>query len=351
MVNAVVDIAGRKIGPDQPCFVIAEAGVNHNGELDLAKRLVDVAVAAQVDAVKFQTFQPERIATQDAPKASYQEGVVRRGESQVEMLRRLALSDDAHRELMAYARDRGILFLSTPFEEGSADFLEALGVPAFKIASGELTNLSFLAHMARKGKPMIVSTGMSTLKEVAAAVRTIRATGLRELILLHCVSSYPADPSEANLRAMRTLAEAFRVPVGFSDHTPGIEVALAAVALGACVVEKHVTLDRRLPGPDHQASLEPQELAALVRGARIVESALGHGRKEPSPSEVGTAAVARKSLVAARDIPQGSRLTKEHVAIKRPGTGLPPAMLDDVVGRVAAADIPADTVLLLEMLR
>lgn len=346
---APIHIAGRRVGPGHPCFIIAEAGVNHNGDMALAKSLIDAAVAAKADAVKFQTFQADRLATPGASKAPYQLRATAPHESQQQMLRRLELSEQAHRELMAYARARGILFLSTPFEEASADLLDRLEVAAFKMASGELTNLPFLAHVAAKGKSMIVSTGMATLAEVVMAVRTIHEAGNHSFALLHCVSQYPAKPSEANLRAMQTLTAAFQVPVGYSDHTPGIEVALGAVALGACVIEKHMTLDRGMPGPDHQASLEPEELAALVRGIRTVEAALGHGRKEPAAREAETAAVARKSLVAARDIPSGCMLTPELIAVKRPGTGLPPAMLRRVVGRKARRDICADTMLTLEM--
>jgi sialic acid synthase SpsE len=271
-------------------------------------------------------------------------------ESQLEMLRRLELSREDHLELFSYCRRKGILFMSTPFDEESADLLEELGVPVFKIPSGELTNLPFLTHVARKGRAMIVSTGMSYLDEVKDAVQAVAETGNMNLALLHCVSTYPANPADVNLRAMHTMAAAFNVPVGYSDHTLGIEVALAAVALGACVVEKHFTLDRTLPGPDHRASLEPDELAALVRGSRVVEKALGHARKEPSASETNTAAVARKSLVAKWDIRTGSMLTEEMITLKRPGTGLPAAMRSKIVGRKAKQDIPAGTFLTLEMM-
>lgn len=340
---------GRTIGPGHPCFIIAEAGVNHNGDIALAKQLIDVAVHAQADAVKFQSFRTEQLVTPTAPKARYQ-AADGREESQFAMLRRLELSATAHRELRDYCQMQGIMFLSTPFEETSADLLEALGVPAFKIPSGELTNWPFLQHLARKGKPLILSTGMSSLREVEDAVRIIHQTSNTPLVLLHCVSSYPADPADANLRAMQMMGATFQVPVGFSDHTPGITVALAAVALGACVIEKHFTLHRALPGPDHRASLEPRELAALVHGIRTVEAALGHGRKEPVASEAETAAVARKSLVAARMIPAGSHITVEAIAVKRPGTGLAPAMADQIVGRRAAQDIPEGAVLRLEMM-
>jgi len=347
----MMHIGSRAIGPGAPCYLIAEAGVNHNGRLDLALELVDAAARSGADAVKFQTFNAERVTTREAPKAIYQKETTGAEESQLDMLRKLELSDDAHREIQAHCRHKGILFLSTPFDEQSADFLDELSVPAFKIPSGEITNLSFLEHVARKGKPMIVSTGMSSLAEVASAVAVVRALGNPDLALLHCVSAYPADAADANLRAMQTMATAFDVPVGFSDHTLGLDVALAAVALGACVLEKHFTLDRNLPGPDHRASLEPGELRALVQGTRAVEAALGHGRKEPVPCEADVAMVSRKSIVSAIDIPAGTRVTRELLVMKNPGTGWPPSMLHEVVGRVAAADIPADTILTAEMFR
>lgn len=345
-----LEIAGRRIGAGYPCFVIAEAGVNHNGRLDLARRLVNKAKQAGADAVKFQTFKAEQLVTHSAPKAEYQRRYTGSAESQFEMLRRLELSPKAHQTVLDLCSRCGILFLSSPFDEQSADFLDSLGVAAYKIPSGEITNLPFLIHVARLGKPMIISTGMSTLGEVETAVNAVWKAGNRDLILLHCVSNYPANPADINLRAMQTLETAFGIPVGYSDHTPGVEVSLAAVALGACVIEKHFTLDRALPGPDHQSSLEPDELASLIQGIRLVESALGHGRKEPAASEANTAAAARKSLVAACDIPAGIPLTKEKIAIRRPGTGLPPALSSFVIGRTSRVFIPAGTILTLEML-
>jgi N-acetylneuraminate synthase len=345
-----LEIAGHWIGPGYPCFVIAEAGVNHNGRLDLARRLVNKAKQAGADAVKFQTFKAELLVTLSAPKAEYQRRCTGSAESQFEMLRRLELSPKAHRAVLDLCGLSGILYLSSPFDEQSADFLDSLGVAAFKIPSGEITNLPFLVHVACMGKPMIISTGMATLGEVETAVNAVWKAGNHDVILLHCVSNYPADPADINLRAMQTLETAFGIPVGYSDHTPGVEVSLAAVALGACVVEKHFTLDRALPGPDHQSSLEPDELASLVRGIRLVEAALGHGRKEPAASEANTAAAARKSLVAACDIPAGIPLTKDKVAVRRPGTGLPPAMSSFVIGRTSRVFIPAGTILTLEML-
>jgi len=324
--------------------------VNHNGDVGRALGLVDAAVDAGADAVKFQTFKADRLAAHDAPKAAYQISSTGAGESQYDMLRRLELSAEAHHEIAGHCHRKGVVFMSTPFDEESVNFLLDVGMTVFKIPSGEITNLRFLAHVAQKGRPMIVSTGMASLGEVEAAVGTIRHAGNRDLVLLHCVSAYPASPADANLRAMHTLAAAFDVPVGFSDHTSGIEVSLAAVALGACVIEKHLTLDRALPGPDHSASLEPAELSALVQGIRTVEASLGDGCKAPTASESNTASTVRRSLVAACDISAGTLVTEEHVTAKRPGTGLPPAMRPCVVGRTARGPIAAGTQFTLEML-
>lgn len=350
MEPKTITVGERVVGPNAPAFIIAEAGVNHNGNVELAKRLVDAAAKAGVDAVKFQTFKAERVVAPCAGKANYQQEAVSPGESQLEMLRRLELPPDAFRELKEYCDRRGMMFISSPFDGNSADLLDQLGVRVFKIASGEVANHLFLENMARRGRPLLMSTGMCCLSEVDEAVRAIRRAGNEELILLHCVSNYPANPADANLRAMHTMQAAFGVPVGYSDHTLGIEVALAAVAMGACVIEKHFTLDRTLPGPDHRASLEPEELSALVKSIRNVEAALGHGRKEPAASEAETAAVARRSLVAACDIPPGTVLTEQHITVKRPGTGLPPSMSKYLIGRRARVLIPADTLLALEHL-
>ena len=328
-----VTTGSLSIGPNFPCFVIAEAGVNHNGDLELARRLVDVAAEAGADAVKFQTFRADRLVSPTAPKAAYQRQTTDAGESQLDMLRRLELSPAAHRELSDYCRQRGLIFLSTPFDEESADLLDELDVLAFKIGSGEVTNHPFLEYVARKGKPIILSTGMSYLSEVDEAVRVLRDAGCEQLILLHCVSSYPAAPADANLKAIQTLAAAFGVPVGYSDHTPGIEVALAAVALGACVIEKHFTLDRNLPGPDHRASLEPPELRALISGVRTVERALGDGIKRPVPAEADTRAVARRSLAARVDIPAGVIVEAGMLTALRPADGIPPGLIRRVIGR------------------
>lgn len=343
-------IEKRKIGSGHPCFIIAEAGVNHNGSLDLARQLIDVAVDAGCDAVKFQTFITEKVCSPDAPKATYQKETTESDESQIDMIRKLELSFEAFRELRDYCIDKGILFLSTPFDYESADFLNELPVPAFKVPSGEITNIYFLEHLARKNKPLIISTGMATMDEVALAVETACAAGNKKIALLQCVSNYPAAPSSMNLTAMHTLANAFGVPVGLSDHSVGIEISIAAAALGACIIEKHFTLDHALPGPDHRASLEPSELVNLVKSIRNVEAALGDGIKQPAAEELNTAQVARRSLVAAERIPAGTAITAEMLDILRPGTGLPPAMRPHVLGRRPHQDIQAGTILSLAML-
>jgi N,N'-diacetyllegionaminate synthase len=337
-------------GEKLPCFIIAEAGVNHNGSLDTAYQLVDAAKAARVDAVKFQTFITDKFVTSSAPKAGYQKTQTAETETQEQMLRHLELDFDSFRKLFTYCRQQHIVFLSTPFDETSADFLETLGVIAFKVGSGDITNLPFLSHIARKKKPMIVSTGMSCLGEVETALQSIRQAGDPPIALLHCTSNYPTEPKNVNLRAMQTLRMAFGVATGYSDHTMGIEIALAAVALGANVLEKHFTLDRNLPGPDHQASLEPDELSALVRGARKVESAMGDGRKLPVASEQEVAAIARKSLVIVRDMRSGETIVDADIVVKRPGTGLAPIMLPYILGRRLRMDVPAGTVLRMDML-
>jgi N-acetylneuraminate synthase len=351
MAVPLIEFAGRAVGAGRPCFVIAEAGVNHNGALDLALRLVDAAAACGADAVKFQTWVTEKLVGPGAALAEYQLQNVGADADQFEMLRRLELPHDAFRRLQERARARGVLFLSTPDEEDSADFLESLDVPLFKIGSGEVTNLPYLRHVARKGRPIILSTGMSTLGEVEAAVRAVEAEGNQQLCLLHCVSQYPAEPSDCNLRAVETLARAFGYPVGFSDHTMGQEVALAAVALGACVIEKHLTLDRTLPGPDHSSSLAPDEFASLVRGVRQVERALGDGIKRPTAAELETRRVVQKSIVAGRPLRAGERIGPADVTLRRTSGGLPPSCLPLVVGRVAACAIEAYASIDWQMLR
>jgi N,N'-diacetyllegionaminate synthase len=345
-----VVIASRRIGAGEPCFVIAEAGVNHNGDLNLARKLIDAAVTAGADAVKFQTFSADRLASATAPKAAYQKRATHADETQHAMLKRLELSADMHRALMKHCRERGIIFLSSPFDEAAANLLEELDVPAYKIPSGEIVNLPFLRHVASKRRPIILSSGMADLTEVIGAVAAIAQGGQGDIVLLHCLSSYPATPAEANLRAMATMAEACGLPVGFSDHTLGIVVALAAAALGACAIEKHLTLDCKLPGPDHAASLEPEEFARMITGIRTVESALGDGDKRVQPSELETRAVARKSVVVARDLTAGDVLAPADLVSLRPGTGLSPALTGQLVGRRLLHDVTAGTPLKWDML-
>ena len=347
--NETIMIGDRRIGSGSPCFVIAEAGVNHNGDVTRALALVDAAAKAGADAVKFQTFIADRVAIATSPKAAYQRERTGEEGSQLDMLRALELSPDAHASVQRRCAERGVVFLSTPFDEGSADLLELLEMPAFKIPSGEITNVPLLTHIARKNKPLLISTGMATLEEVRTAVAVVRAAGNDRIVLLQCTSAYPAPIEGANLRVMRTLADSFGTPVGYSDHTPGIAVALAAVALGACVIEKHLTLDRALPGPDHQASIEPDEFAALVRGIRTVEASLGDGVKAPTLDERVLATVVRRSLVAARDLAAGERLTAAMVHAKRPGTGLAPSELPRLLGRRLRVAVPADCLFESEM--
>ena len=349
---STLNVAGRAVGGDSAAFLIAEAGVNHNGDMGRARELVDIAADAGADAVKFQTFDPAALATRSAPIADYQRRAGSDVGDQITMLERLALDDDEFAQLAAHARDRGIVFLSSPFDERSAELLDRLDVAAFKVGSGELTNVGFLRRLAGYGRPMLVSTGMGTLDEVGAAVDAVTAGGAPGLALLHCVSSYPTPVDQANLRAIATLRDAFpAVPIGYSDHCLGIDVSLAAVALGACVLERHVTTDRTLPGPAHAASLEPGELADLVVRVRAIESALGDGLKQPQSAERNTMAVARRSLVAARDLPAGAVIAREDLAVKRPGGGLAPGLLESVVGARLARPVTIDELLTAEHLQ
>jgi sialic acid synthase SpsE len=336
-------VGERLIGGGNPVFVIAEAGVNHNGDIGIAHRLIDAAKAASADAVKFQTFDPASLAAPEAPTAEYQRRATGELTSQREMLQRLALGREAFAALKVHAEEVGLTFLSSPFDYGSADLLDAIGVAAFKIPSGEVTNTPFLEHVARKGKPMLVSTGMCDMLETAAAVDAIRASGLDEIALFHCVSSYPASPAACNLRSMATLRAAFRLPVGWSDHTPGSDVTVAAVALGAELIEKHITLDRTMPGPDHAASLEPEEFRRLVESIRTTEASLGDGTKRPTPEEAETAIVARKSLHWLADREPGQIVAAGDFAALRPGVGLAPSLQPSLVGRMVARSVRAGT--------
>lgn len=325
-------------------LIIAEAGVNHNGELGLAKQLIDVAAEAGADLVKFQTFKADRLATRVAEKASYQILSTDSKESQHEMLSRLELTEDMHRELIAHCALRHIGFFSTGFDMESIDLLLSLGQDHFKIPSGEITNLPYLRHVGKLGKSVILSTGMATLGDIEAAIDVLEQAGTAraEMTVLHCTTEYPTPMNEVNLRAMHSIQAAFGVAVGYSDHTPGIEVAIAAVAMGATVVEKHFTLDRNLPGPDHQASLEPAELKAMVAAIRNIEVALGDGIKRLTPSEARNKPVARKSLVACQAIKAGEAFSAHNITSKRPGIGISPMRWDEVIGRTAPRDFVAD---------
>ena len=325
-------------------IIIAEAGVNHNGNLDLALQLVEQAALAGADLVKFQTFITAKNVTKKAPKAEYQKGSTDPSESQYEMVQKLELSRVDHETLAQACQHHGIGFFSTAFDAESFDLLVELGIDRVKIPSGEITNLPLLRYMTRLGKPVILSTGMANLGEIEAALDVIEQSGtLRSLVtILHCTTEYPAPMGDVNLRAMVNLKAAFGVEVGYSDHTIGIEIPIAAVALGAVVIEKHFTLDRKLPGPDHQASLEPHELKAMVSGIRNVERALGDGIKRPSQSELKNKAIARRSLVASRAIHAGEIFSTDNITTKRPGTGISPMCWDMVIGRPASRDFAAD---------
>ena len=339
-----VQIQNRKVGPGQPAFIIAEAGVNHNGDMALAHRLVDAAADGGADAVKFQTFVAERLVSPAASKAEYQIQNTGTTGSQLEMLGRLELTPGMHHELMAHAAERGLIFLSTPFDEESADLLASLNVPAFKTSSGDVTNLPFLEHLARTGRPIIFSTGMADLAEVAEAMAAISGAGGNSVIILHCVTDYPTNPLDVNLRAMDTLMAGFKVPVGFSDHTLGIHIPVAAVARGAQIIEKHLTMDRTLPGPDHRASLEPSELAQMVSAIRETEQAIGDGVKVARGGEIVNITVARKSLHWRRALNAGETVAAGDLIALRPATGMPPGRLRSLIGRRVAAAVTAGAV-------
>ncbi|MES3032808.1 MAG: N-acetylneuraminate synthase [Gemmatimonadota bacterium] len=315
-------------------LIIAEAGVNHNGSVDTACALVDAAFEAAADVVKFQTFRADQLATGAAPKAAYQERQTRSGGAQRDMLAALELDAQAHARIHKHCRTRGIEFLSTAFDDASLDLLLALDMARYKIPSGELTNLPMLRRLGALGKPLILSTGMATLGDIEAALQAVVAAGttLADITVLQCTTDYPAAMDDVNLRAMQTIATAFGVAVGFSDHTAGIEASVAAVALGATVIEKHLTLDRTMTGPDHAASLEPDAFTAMVAAIRNVERALGNGRKVPTVREAANRVAARKSIVAARPIPVGAVLGAADLNVKRPGSGLSPMRWDEVVG-------------------
>ena len=323
-------------------FIIAEAGVNHNGDIQLAKEMILAAKNAGVDAIKFQTFQSEKVVSKFAPKAEYQKDTTNRLESQLDMVKKLELSYESFRALKKFCEEIKILFLSTPFDQESIIFLNNLGVPIFKIPSGEITNLPYLEAVSKLKKKIILSTGMAALSEVEQVVKLFQQNGCTDLTLLHCTTEYPAPYDEVNLRAMCKMGDYFGLPVGYSDHTQGIEIPVAAVALGATVIEKHFTLDKNMEGPDHKASLDPRELKEMVSQIRNLEKALGDGVKLPTPSELKNRRIARKSIVASRSIQKGEVLTEDNITVKRPGTGISPMQWYEVLGTKAIRNFEED---------
>lgn len=325
-------------------FIIAEAGVNHNGSLEIAKKLIDAASDAGADAVKFQTFKADKLVSKKAQKAEYQKETTDSAESQYDMIKKLELDKIAHHELISYCKIKNILFLSTPFDHESIALLHCLEMPIFKIPSGEITNLPYLRLIGSLKKEVILSTGMANLDEIKDALDVLIKTGTPKecITVLHATTEYPCPIEDVNLRAMQTIANAFSVRVGYSDHTKGIEVSIAAVALGAAVIEKHFTLDRSMEGPDHKASLEPEELNTMVKAIRNIERALGDGIKKPSKSEAKNMPIARKSIVASKTIHIGEVLSSDNIAIKRPGNGISPMRWDEIIGTIASKNYDED---------
>ncbi len=325
-------------------FIIAEAGVNHNGKLELAYKLIDAAKEAGADAVKFQTFTADNSVTKSAKKAGYQNKTTDIKESQYEMIKKLELNEQQHKKLISYCKKKNIQFLSSPFDFASIELLNKLGLNTYKIPSGEITNLPYLRKVGEYNKNVIMSTGMADLGEIEDALNTLINAGTKKekITVLHCNTEYPTPIEDVNLTAMNTIRDAFKINVGYSDHTLGIEIPIAAVAMGAKIIEKHFTIDRDMPGPDHNASLEPDELKAMVHAIRNIEKALSNGIKKPSPSELKNKPIVRKSIVAAKNIKKGEVFTEENITVKRPGSGISPMRWDEVSGRIAKRDFSAD---------
>lgn len=329
----------------QRTFIIAEAGVNHNGDIEIAKKMIDAASVAGADAVKFQTFKAERIVAINAPKAEYQIENTNNTESQYQMLKKLEIDKETHLELMEYCKEKNIMFLSTPFDIDSVHMLVELGIEIIKIPSGEITNLPYLREVARQKKKVILSTGMSNMQEVKEAVDIIRQNGSEDITVLHCNTQYPTPMEDVNLRAMISMREELELPVGYSDHTQGIEVPIAAAAMGATVVEKHFTLDKTMEGPDHKASLEPDELSEMVKAIRNIEKALGDGNKNITESEKDNLSIVRKSIVAACRIEKGELFTEKNLTVKRPGNGISPMKWDEIIGKISDKTYEVDEVI------
>lgn len=326
-------------------IIIAEAGVNHNGSFELAKKMVDAAKEVGVDYVKFQTFNPQKLVSQYAEKAEYQKKTTGSNETQLQMLQKLTLAEDNFLSLRDYCREVGVGFISTPFDLDSIAFLETFDMDFWKVPSGEITNLPYLEAIARTKRKVVMSTGMCDMNEIQDAMEALETNGTSEITLLHCNTQYPTPYEHVNLSAMNTIRDTLHKEVGYSDHTQGIEVPIAAVAMGATVIEKHFTLDKNMDGPDHKASLNPIELKQMVMAIRNIEQAIGNGLKEPSPSEMANKAVARKSIVASRDIKQGEVFSEENLTTKRPGTGISPMKWYEVIGKVATRDFSEDEII------
>lgn len=345
-MNKIIKIGNKRMGYRRPCLIIAEAGVNHNGSFTKAKKLIDMAVNSGADIVKFQTFKTEKIVIRTAARAKYQEkNMPDTKETQSEMLKKLELKNTDFKKLKDYAQTKKIIFLSTPYDFESIDFLDSIGVPAFKVSSAWITNLPFLKYLAKKRKPIIFSRGMSNEDEIIEAIKTMKGAGNNKLILLHCHFNYPTDGADANLKVIKTLKEKFKLPVGFSDHTLGIEASLAAVALGAKVIEKHFTLDKTMKGPDHKASLEPNEFEKMVQAIRLVEKFLGSNKIKITKHEAPMRQVSRTSIVSLDSISAGEKLTDKNIGIKRPGTGIQPKHFHELLGKKVKISIPADKII------
>ncbi len=348
-VKMKIKIDGRFLGEGESCFIVAEVGVNHNGSVDMAKRLIDAAKDSGADAVKFQAFKAEKLVTKYAEKSDYQKETTS-SKSQYDMLKKLELTDKEIIELFRYASKKGIIFLSSAFDKESVDLLNRLGIPAFKVPSGEITNFPLLAYIAEKKKPIILSTGMSTMNEIKEALTVVRKMGVTDIVLLHCVTSYPAKTEEANLRVIEVWKQSFGLPIGFSDHTLGIIAPITAVALGAVLIEKHLTLNKTLPGPDQRASLEPSGFKEMVRNVREIEKALGDGVKRPTEEEEKIKKVVRRSVVAKVKIGKGKIITQDMLDFKRPGIGLEPKDVDKVIGMKAKQNIMPDELITFDKL-
>lgn len=344
-MNKEINIAGNAIGHESPCFIIAEAGVNHNGNVEMAKRLVLEAKKCGADCVKFQTFKAERVVTESAPKAAYQLLTTNPAESQLSMLKNLELDLSAYHELIMLCREHQIVFMSTPYSTEDVDFLDGLGVPAFKLSSISVAEPMFIQYVAKKGKPIILSTGMATLGEIDLAVRTVKNAGNDQLILLQCTTNYPSRNEDANLLAMKTIQGAFGGVVGYSDHTQDEVACIASIALGAKVIEKHFTLDKSLPGPDQSSSADPAEFSELVHKIRMTEMVLGSPRKEPCDIERTNSIGMRRSVVVKSGIKQGQVITPDMLTLKRPATGIAPALVDQILGRTVLRDLAEDHIL------